>query len=313
MDRSRLTGATRGRAPTAEVSPPSPPASSRLTLRARKNRRRPASLWSRVPEAREVADACGRALRRSLPVLIATGAALGVVAALWLGYQFVTTSARYAITSIEVRGTSRLSADEIRAALPVAVGDNVFLASTDAVARELRRHPWIASARAQRILPGTILVEIREHEPAAVAMLGEPYLVGADGHPFKREEGDGAGLPVVTGLDREAYRRDPAGAARAITLALEALARWRSGPERPPIGELHIGAHGALTLRTAGRGAAIELGLPGDDSLSLLEARLRAFDTVWAELRDDTHARGRARTFHLDARPDHVTVAFAKD
>jgi cell division protein FtsQ len=309
MDRSRLTGATRGRAAAAEVAPPSPPASSRLTLRARKNRRRPASLWSRVPEAREIADACGRALRRSLPVLIAAGAALGVVAALWLGYQFVTTSARYAITSIEVRGTNRLSADEIRAALPVAAGDNVFLASTDAVARELRRHPWIASARAQRILPGTILVEIREHEPAAIAMLGEPYLVGADGHPFKREEGDGAGLPVVTGLDREAYRRDPAGTARAITAALDALARWRSGPERPPVGELHIGAHGALTLRTAGRGAAIELGLPGEAT----EGRLRAFDTVWAELRDDARARGRARTFHLDARPDHVTVAFAKD
>lgn len=309
MDRSRLTGATRGRAEAADVAPPSPPASSRLTLRARKNRRRPASLWSRVPPSRELADACGRALRRSLPVLIAAGAALGVVAALWLGYQFVTTSARYAITSIEVRGTSRLSADEIRAALPVAAGDNVFLASPDAVARELRRHPWIASARAQRILPGTILVEIREHEPAAVAMLGEPYLVGPDGHPFKREEGDGAGLPIVTGLDREAYRRDPAGTARAITAALDALARWRSGPERPPIGELHLGAHGALTLRTAGRGAAIELGA----SAETLEDRLRAFDTVWAELRDDTRERGRARTFHLDARPDHVTVAFAKD
>ncbi len=309
MDRSRLTGATRGRAATAEIAPPSPPASSRLTLRARKNRRRPASLWSRVPPARALADACGRALRRSLPALIATGAVLGAGAVLWLGYQFVTTSARYAITSIEVRGVQRLSPDEVRAALPVAVGDNVFLASTDAVTRALRRRPWIASAAAQRILPGTLVVEIREHEPAAVAELGEPYLVGPDGHPFKREEGDGAGLPVVTGLDREAYRRDPAGTARTITDALDALARWRSGPERPPIGELHIGAHGALTLRTARRRAAIELGPPDD----LIEVRLRAFDAVWAELRDDTRERGRARTFHLDARPDHVTVAFAKD
>jgi hypothetical protein len=32
---------------------------------------------------------------------------------------------------------------------------------------------------------------------------------------------------------------------------------------------------------------------------------------VWAEL--DPHERERARTFHLDARPEHVTVAFAKD
>jgi cell division protein FtsQ len=311
MDRSRRTGATRARATTAEVTPPSPPpSSSRLTLRARKNRRRPASLWSRVPPPRTLADACGRALRRALPAMLATCAILGVGAALWLGYQFVTTSARYAITSIEVRGAHRLSADEVRAVLPVALGDNVFTTNTDEVARALRRHPWIASAAAQRILPGTLLVELREHEPAAVAVLGEPYLVGPDGHPFKRarsEDGEGAGLPVVTGLDRDAYRRDPEGTARTITAALGALARWRAGAGRPPIGELHVGAQGALTLRTHDRNAAIVLGPPDEG----VNARLRIFDAVWAELRDDE--RERAHTFHLDARPDQVTVAFAKD
>jgi cell division protein FtsQ len=317
MDRSRGNGA-RGRASTAEAVPAAhpPPPSSRLTLRARKNRRRPASLWSRVPRPRAIADACGRALRRSLPAAIVTCAILVVGTAIWLGYRFVTTSERYAITSIEIRGARRLSVDEVRAALPVAVGDNVFLASTDDVARALRRHPWIASAAAQRVLPGTIVVEIREHEPAAIAVLGEPYLVGTDGHPFKRAElddgdghGHGHGLPVVTGLDRAAYLRDPDAAARTITAALAALARWREVPGRPEIGELHVGAQGALTLRTHDRGAAIELGAPGDP----IAARLRTFDAVWAELQADERDRGRARSFHLDARADHVTVAFAKD
>jgi cell division protein FtsQ len=317
MDRSRGNGA-RARASTAEPAAPSahpPPPSSRLTLRARKNRRRPASLWSRVPRPRAIADACGRALRRSLPAAIVTCAILVAGTAIWLGYRFVTTSDRYAITSIEIRGARRLSADEVRAALPVAVGDNVFLTSTDDVARALRRHPWIASATVQRVLPGTIVVELREHEPAAIAVLGEPYLVGADGHPFKRAEagdgGDGAGggLPVVTGLDRAAYLRDPDAAARTITAALAALARWREGPGRPPIGELHVGARGALTLRTHDRGTAIELGALGDP----IAARLRTFDAVWAELQADERDRGRVRSFHLDARSDHVTVAFAKD
>lgn len=244
--------------------------------------------------------------------MIATIAILGVGSALWLGYHFVTTSARYAITEIEVRGAKRLSADDVRAALPVAIGDNVFHAGTDEIASALRRHPWIASAAAHRMLPGRIVVEIREHAPAAVAVLGEPYLVGAGGHPFKRTQpadGDGAGLPVVTGLDRDAYRRDPDGTALAITTALDALARWRAGAERPAVAELHLRADGTLTLRTPA-GAAIELGLLSASAASL-EARLRTFDAVWAEL--DPHERGRARTFHLDARPEHVTVAFAKD
>jgi cell division protein FtsQ len=242
--------------------------------------------------------------------MIATCAIASAGATLWLGYQFVTTSARYAITSIEIRGARHLSADEVRAVLPVAIGDNVFTTSPDEVARALRRHPWIASATAQRILPDTLVVEIREHEPAAIAVLGEPYLVGPDGHPFKRAQrdgGEGAGLPAVTGLDREAYRRDPDGTARTITDALDALARWRSAPERPPIGELQVGAQGSLTLRTRDHRAAIELGPPG----ASLDPRLRTFDIAWAEL--DEHERRRARTFHLDVRPDHVTVAFAKD
>lgn len=312
MDRSRRSGA-RERPATAEREPVLPPSSSRLTLRARKNRRRAPSLWSRVPPPREIADACGRALRRSAPAMIATCAVLGVGAALWLGYHFVTTSARYAITKIEVRGTQRLSEDEIRAALPVALGDNVFEASTDAVTRALADHPWIASAKVERVLPGTLVVEIREHQPTAIAVLGEPYLVGADGHPFKRariDAGDGAGLPIVTGLDRAAYRRDPEGAAQTITAALAALARWRTNPARPPIGELHVSTQGTLTLRTYDRGAAIELGAL-DAPAALLDARLRTFDAAWAEL--DPSERGRARTFHTGARPDHVIVAFAKD
>ncbi len=309
MDRSRRNGPTRGRAATAEVAPPElPPSSSRLNLRARKNRRRPTSLWSRVPRPRAIADACGRAVRRSLPAVLATCALLGVGAALWIGYQFVTTSARYAITEIEIRGARRLPEAEVRAALPVRVGDNVFSISTDEVSRALARHPWIAAATAQRILPGTLVVELREHEPAAVAVFGEPYLVGPDGHPFKRAlRGEGEDLPVVTGLDRDAYRRDPDGAAHTITAALDALARWRSGPDRPAIGELRIGPLGALTLRTRDRGAAIALGPLGEP----LDARLRAFDAAWAEL--DERERAAAIAFHTGARPDHVTVAFGKD
>jgi cell division protein FtsQ len=326
MDRSRRMGA-RARATTAEsAAPPSPPSTSRLTLRARKNRRRPAPLWSRMPRPSAIADACGRALRRSLPAAVAICVIAAAGGAIWLGYRFVTTSSRYAITAIEVRGGHRVTADEVRAMIPASLGDNVFSTSADAIARALRAHPWIASATAQRILPGKILVEIREHEPAAIAVIGDPYLVGPDGRPFKRaqiEAGDGAGLPIVTGLDRAAYARDPDGAARTITAALDALARWRAGAERPAVGELHVTAQGTLTLRTYDRAAAIELGPldagePGAQpraeprpAPSPIDARIRTFDAAWAEL--DPRERTRARSFHLDARPDHVTVAFAKD
>src|SRR5262245_42109345 len=136
MDRSRRGGTARAAVPAV----PPPPASSRLTVRP--NRRRPPTverkpLWARLPKPAQAADACGRALRRSLPALAGV-AVLGVVGGTaWAGYQFVTTSPRFAIEDIAIRGNHHLTSDQIRATLPVAVGDNVFAADLDTLVREV--------------------------------------------------------------------------------------------------------------------------------------------------------------------------------
>jgi cell division septal protein FtsQ len=306
MDRSHR-GGTKLAKPSSESSVP---AASRLSVRARKNRRRPGSLWSRMPKPRVIADACGRAVRRSVPALAATAAISVIGTSVWLGYHFVTTSERFAITSIEVHGTSHLTADEVRAAMPAHVGDNVFATNLGTVANALRQTPWIAAAEAHRVLPHTLVVEIREHVATAVVELGELYLVDASGHPFKRADvasNEGAGLPILTGIDRVAYSVDPVGTAALVTGALDALATWRADPTRPAIGEVHLDPHHALTLHTYDSAVAIQLGALGPE----LPARMQTFDAAWAELTDAERAT--ARAIHLDARIDHVTVAFAKD
>ncbi len=264
-------------------------------------------------------NACGRAVRRSLPALAATGAITAVGCGLWLGYQFVTTSSRFAIDEIQIHGASRLTVDEVRAAVPVKVGDNVFTANLGGISEQLLAHPWIASAEAHRILPHTLVVEVREYEAVAMVTLpGTPgndlYLVDTVGHPFKRADldaGDGEGLPIVTGVERAAYQRDPAATSRTITTALGVLASWRM-TDRPAIGEVHVDAHGGLTLRTYDRGTAIQLGqLAQLEDTGELAGRMRTFDAAWSELSESE--RTRARAIHLDARTDHVTVAFSKD
>lgn len=306
MDRSR-----RGTGKGNEKPAQQPPSSSRLVVKARPNRkRREGSVWSRLPRPPVIADACGRALRRSVPALIGAGVLVAIGGTAWAGYRFVTTSPRFAITTVEVRGNQQLSRDAVLASLPARVGDNMFATSLDEVVAELRTNPWIASASAHRELPHTLVVEVRERVPAAIVQFNGLYLVDADGHPFKRAElavDDGAGLPIVTGLDRTAYVADPAGTAAAIRNALGALARWRTEPERPSIGEVHLDPHGALTLVTYENAIAIQLGTL-DDGLGL---RMQTFDATWAEL--SPSERARARAIHLDARPDHVTVALAKD
>ena len=262
-----------------------------------------------MPKPSAVADACGRALRRSLPALIVLGVLGAIGGSAWAGYRFVTTSSRFAIDTITIKGNHHLSDDQVRQTLPVAVGDNVFATDLDSVVRELRTNPWVASADAHRILPHTIVIEVREHEPAAVADLGGLYLVDPTGHPFKHaaiDAGDGADLPVITGLDRAGFTADPDATARLIESSLAALASWRAETARPAIGEVHVDPHGALTLHTYDQATAIQLGLLDAG----LPARMRTFDAVWAELTDVERAR--ARAIHLDTRPDHVTIAFTQ-
>jgi hypothetical protein len=280
-------------------------------------------VWTRLPGPRQIADACGRALRRSLPAVAAVAAIAALGGAAWAGRRWVTSSSRFAIADVVVRGTHQVGADELRGALPVRAGDNVF-ADLAAIARAARANPWIAAAEVHRILPNTITVDVREYTAAAVVELGDLYLVDASGRPFKRaavETGETDGLPIITGVGRASYLANRAAAAATVRAAIAAFERWRAA-HRPAIREIHIDPHGAITLHTEGSGQpagplgsmtrgtsaiAIQLGPLGGD----LDARMRTFDTAWIALSDAERAR--ARAIHLGARSDHITVAFATD
>jgi len=277
-------------------------------VRKHKNRRRPGSAWSRLPKPAAIADACGRAVRRSLRAVAVVAAVAAVGGGVWGGYRWLLRSPRFAITAITVDGTHHVDVAQLRRALPVQLGDNVFVDLAE-LTRVVRGNPWVASAEVHRILPHTITIDIREHVAAAVVELGELYLADASGHPFKRaavEAGDADGLPLITGIGRAAYTADPQAAARTVCDAIAAAESWRTAA-RPEIGEVHVDPHGAVTLHTAAPAIAIQLGALGAG----LGARMHTFDAAWAGLSDAE--RTHARAIHLDARPDHVTVAFAKD
>jgi cell division protein FtsQ len=276
-------------------------------------------------------DACGRAVRRSLRAMVVALALAALGGAGWAGHRWLTSSPRFAITQITIDGAHRIDPDELRAQLPVRIGDNAF-ADLTAIARAVRDNPWVATASVRRMLPHTIAIEIHEHVPAAVVELGDSYLCDATGRLFKRADAlderreamrDGAGaaggagskaprgdntagLPLITGLDRASYAADPEAGAITIRDAIAAATAWHTST-RPAIHEVHVDPHGALTLQVGEPAIAIQLGALGHE----LPARLRTFDAAWAELSDAE--RTRARAIHLGVRQGHVTVAFARN
>lgn len=279
----------------------------------RPNRRRTSPLVARLPRPGEVLDACGRALRRSGPTLAVLAVIAAVAGGLVLGHRFLTTSRRFAVADIEVRGSTVLTADEVRALLPIARGDNVFRAATGDAEDTLRALPWVASARVRRELPHTIVVEIEERTPAALVAADDLYLVDAHGRPFKRaalDRGEGKGLPVVSGVPRDLYSRAPDEAAARVRRGLAVLRAWGNASEpgsvRPAAGEVAVDARGA-TVFTYDDAVAVRLGAAEGDELAL---RLARFDAAWTALGPDERARARAIHVDNDTRTDLVTVSF---
>lgn len=277
------------------------------------NRRRPAPrqpLRARLPDRARVRSLLWRGVRACLPAALTLFGVAAVVTGGTLGYRWLTGSERFAVAGVEVRGARALPASEVERVVAPAYGQNVFRVSLAAIERRLRAEPWIESATVRRSLPDTLVVELEERRAAAVAELGGLYLVDPQGVAFKRADvgrGEATGLLVVTGIDREDYRRAPAEAAARIRAALDAARVYREG-SRPPLGEVHHDPHRGITLYTRRPVIAIRLGhVPGP---ATLRRRLAAFDAAWAAL--PAGERAAASTFHLDrdGAPLRVTVGF---
>ena len=262
------------------------------------NRRR----VDRVPGERRARAA--RLARVALPPVLAVAA---VAALLAIGWRAAVDGDLLRIRELRFEGLSRVTPEELLEISPVRPGDHLLLSDVGAVEAALRRHPWIVAAEVRRALPPALVVRVSERRAAAMVDLGGLYLVDERAEVFKRAvPGDGLDLPVVTGIDREAWVERRAEVEPLLTAALALLARWaeRGLERRAPVSEIHVDPDYGTTLWAGHDGLEVRLG-HGDlpEKLQRLERVLSAID-----------AEGqRAEVLHLDnrRRPDWVAVRLA--
>ncbi|HUB09406.1 MAG TPA: FtsQ-type POTRA domain-containing protein, partial [Myxococcales bacterium] len=222
----------------------------------RKNRRRP-DREERISALRRVGIGLGR-------FFLALGLLAAGLGGTWAGgraaLRWVTTSPTFAIGTLSVEGNHRVSADAVRAASGLAVGQNVFRADLEGAKRELEKIPWIRHAQLTRVLPRTVAIRVEERQPVAQVALGTLYLVDEEGELFKRASpADGVDLPVITGLSRDRFESDRAAMAPELGQALELLAEV-SRRKLPELSEIHLDDDLGLTAYLADGATAIELG-----------------------------------------------------
>lgn len=266
-----------------------------------KNRRRidaPKAATERVEFARRLLPAVGQVL------LVAALVAL-LVAGGSYAYRWSLHAPTFAITTIRFHGLERATEGDLLKLAGLAFGQNLLSLDVLALERGLRSHPWVKSAKLRRRPPAAVEIEIVEYEPAAVLSLGDLYLVDTDGRPFKRvQTEDALDLPIVTGIERDAYVNGADAAAGRVRHGLEAARAFLASEagRGTALSEVRL-AHDAVTLVDA-EGRVVALGERTD------AAQLARVATVRRELsRRGLHAA----VIYADnrARPGWVAVELA--
>ncbi|MFT3842371.1 MAG: FtsQ-type POTRA domain-containing protein [Myxococcaceae bacterium] len=271
-----------------------------MLLRSKKNRRKvdPAK---RAAELKAAASAHAPKIIRALGI-VAFIAALG--AGGWFGWQWAQTAPQLSIHTLQIHGNERATNDELLRISGLAIGQNLVSLDVAAAERGLAAHPWVKSAIVTRHFPTALEIQIQEHEPSALATLGDLYLVDAEGVPFKKLQSSDAqktpaDLPLLTGIDRDEYLRNNSDGNTRLSAAIALDRAFRAAIPNVHVSEVRLEGD-AATIVTAD-GLTVLMGeSPWDDKLTRLKA-------VRAELAKKSLT---AEVVHLDnrAHPEWVAV-----
>lgn len=141
----------------------------------------------------EVARSAGRRRLRRANVVLAV-----VCAAVWtlVGLR----SPLLDVDRVQVSGVERTSEAQVRAAAGLAPGDAMAELDLDSARRRVADLPWVRTAVARRLWPGTVRIVVVERQPLAAVRGPRGWSrVDADGHVLDRTSRRPPGLVALAG------------------------------------------------------------------------------------------------------------------
>jgi cell division protein FtsQ len=219
-------------------------------------------------------------------------------------YRWAMKAEIFSLQAITVQGLQHMSEPEVIKLSGLSLGQNMFQLNMANVERALGSNPWISAAKVRRRIPSTVAISLQEHSPAALAALGDLYLINEGGAPFKKlQAGDSLDLPLITGLSREQYLAAPSEGAARLRQAIAAGRLYlRSAPSDEPLSEVRLHEDGLRLIVGDGK------------EICLNEAVTERHFERLARVRSELDRRGlTAAVIHLDnrVRPGWITVKLA--
>jgi cell division protein FtsQ len=145
------------------------------------------------------------------------------------GLRWVTTSPRFAVTSIDVRGASRVPTARILATAGLAPGVNLWTVNTRAIVARIEAMPEIRRADVVRELPNRLTISVEERRPFTLVHSGRLHWMDEDGRVLGEEaRAVTPDVPVISGLSEDelaSMRTTPGPKARAAIQLIRALLR----------------------------------------------------------------------------------------
>lgn len=201
---------------------------------------------------------------------------------LFAGYRAAASASFFEARSIDISGTSRVSADEIKTVVRRAVaGTGVWRADLTAISAELEKQPWVRTAVVSRVLPDGLRVRVTERVPRAIVRTGSGQLVWVDedGVMLSRTQPTDEMPPFfIRGWD-EAVTKDARAENRArMEKYLEMSHEWGMLGLSERVSEVNLGDLHDVRAQLAGDDAQIEVRLGERNFGNRLKKALNVLD-----------------------------------
>ena len=202
--------------------------------------------------------------RYMAPILVSGVLLAGLVTLAYMSYDRITGSEFFALKSVEVHGTERTGAEEVRRLVVSAVEQpGVWNADLEGVRTRVEKFPFVKSAAVSRVLPSGVRIQITERVPAAVVSTKSGnYLVDEEGAMLAAVKAEEKDFPfILHGWDESKTERAvPENRAR-LKIYKKMLDEWRPFELSARVKEVHIGnpREPVAVVEDSGRAIAITL------------------------------------------------------
>ncbi len=238
---------------------------------------RPARRGSNEPIAARLKSLLGY-----VPLALRIGVIAIIALIAFVGYRATASASFFQVRTIEARGASRASVEEIKGVVRRDVSETgVWQADLQELSKHLEKLPWVRTAVVTRVLPDGIRVRITEREPKAVVRTSAGRFIWVDDDAVYL--GEMAPTDQMPAFFLRGWNEDDSTAAQAenrerVAKFLELQREWSAQGISERVSEANLLDLRDVRVQLAGDDSQIEVRLGSQDQSARLSKALTVLD-----------------------------------